>query len=73
VPDLATVDDVAPTPLSGSPRALLRVAIAALVAAAAIVVGPWVLDTYTVNILVRAFFVAIAALTVDLLWGAAAR
>src|SRR5258707_11484965 len=56
-------------PLSGSSRPLLRVAIAALVAAAAIVVGPFVLDTYTVNILVRAFFVAIAALTVDVLWG----
>src|SRR5216683_2468599 len=41
----------------------------AVVAAAAIVVGPFVLDTYTVNILVRAFFVAIAALTVDVLWG----
>ncbi len=70
MPDLATVDDVAaPTPLSGSSRPLLRVAIAALVAAAVVVVGPWVLDTYTVNILVRAFFVAIAALTVDVLWG----
>ena len=34
-----------------------------------IVAGPWVLDTYTVNILIRAFFVAIAALTVDVLWG----
>src|SRR6202035_1429547 len=36
---------------------------------AVIVVGPFVLDTYTVNILVRAFFVAIAAVTVDVLWG----
>ncbi len=70
MPDLATVDDVAASaPLSGSSRPLLRVAIAAVVAAAVIVVGPWVLDTYTVNILVRAFFVAIAALTVDVLWG----
>ena len=69
MPDLATVHDVAaPTSSSGSPRPLLRVAIAGLVAAAVIVVGPWVLDTYTVNILVRAFFVAIAALTVDVLW-----
>ena len=70
MPDLATVHDVAaPTSSSGLPRPLLRVAIAGLVAAAVIVVGPWVLDTYTVNILVRAFFVAIAALTVDVLWG----
>jgi branched-chain amino acid transport system permease protein len=68
VPDIATVDDVAaPAPLSASSRPLLRVAIAALVAAAVTVVGPFVLDTYTVNILVRAFFVAIAALTVDVL------
>src|SRR5260370_21471879 len=55
--------------LPGSSRRLLRVEIAVLVAAGAIVVGPFVLDTYTVNILVRAFFVAIAALTVDVLWG----
>jgi branched-chain amino acid transport system permease protein len=48
---------------------LRRTALAALVAAGVITVGPWVLDTYTVNILVRAFFVAIAALTVDVLWG----
>ncbi|KIZ47885.1 MULTISPECIES: ABC transporter permease subunit [Rhodopseudomonas] len=48
---------------------MLRIAVAALGAAAVIMVGPWLLDTYTVNILVRAFFVAIAALTVDVLWG----
>jgi branched-chain amino acid transport system permease protein len=34
-----------------------------------IVVAPLVLDTYTVNILIRAFFVAIAAITVDIMWG----
>ena len=34
-----------------------------------VVVGPWVLDTYMLNILVRALFVAIAAITVDVLWG----
>jgi branched-chain amino acid transport system permease protein len=40
-------------------------------AAAALVVlaAPAVLDTYTVNILIRACFVAIAAVTVDVLWG----
>lgn len=43
--------------------------IAALLAASLVIAGPWVLDTYTVNILVRAFFVALAALTVDVLWG----
>ncbi|WP_249779092.1 ABC transporter permease subunit [Bradyrhizobium sediminis] len=70
MPDRGSVHPIKPpTSLSGLPRPLLRVALAALVAAAVIVAGPWVLDTYTVNILVRAFFVAIAALTVDVLWG----
>ncbi len=36
---------------------------------ALIVAGPWVFDTYLLNILVKAFFFAIAALTVDVLWG----
>jgi branched-chain amino acid transport system permease protein len=53
----------------GPRRPMPRVAIAALSAAGLVIAGPWVLDTYTVNILVRAFFVAIAALTVDVLWG----
>jgi branched-chain amino acid transport system permease protein len=33
------------------------------------VVGPMVLDIYTVNILVRSFLYAVAAIAVDLLWG----
>ena len=40
-----------------------------LVAIALVVAGPWILDAYTVNILIRAFFVATVALTVDVLWG----
>src|ERR1700751_1836288 len=36
---------------------------------ALVIAGPWVLDTYTLNILVRALFVAITAITVDVLWG----
>lgn len=48
---------------------LVRVAFPSLVAAGLVIAGPWILDTYTLNILVRAFFVAIAALTVDVLWG----
>ncbi|QNK66409.1 ABC transporter permease subunit [Variovorax sp. PAMC26660] len=36
---------------------------------ALIVAGPWVFDTYLLNILIKAFFFAIAAITVDLLWG----
>jgi branched-chain amino acid transport system permease protein len=55
--------------LNGLQRPMLRIAIAALLAASLVIAGPWVLDTYTVNILVRAFFVALAALTVDVLWG----
>jgi branched-chain amino acid transport system permease protein len=55
--------------LTGHQRPMLRIAIAALLAASLVIAGPWVLDTYTVNILVRAFFVALAALTVDVLWG----
>ncbi len=54
---------------TGLPRPMLRIAIAALLAASLVIAGPWVLDTYTVNILIRAFFVALAALTVDVLWG----
>ena len=55
--------------LTGLQRPMLRIAIAALLAASLVIAGPWVLDTYTVNILVRAFFVALAAVTVDVLWG----
>jgi len=40
-----------------------------LLAAVMVVAGPWFLDAYIVNILVRAFFVATVALTVDVLWG----
>jgi branched-chain amino acid transport system permease protein len=70
VPDRGSVHPIKPpTSLSDLPRPLLRVALVTLAAAAVIVAGPWVLDTYSVNILVRAFFVAIAALTVDVLWG----
>lgn len=41
----------------------------AALAAIAIVVAPELLDTYLVNILIRACFVAIAAITVDIMWG----
>src|SRR5690242_1468199 len=34
-----------------------------------VVLAPLVLDTYMINILIRAFFVAIAAITVDIVWG----
>src|SRR5258708_10510824 len=41
----------------------------ALVSLAVIGAGPYLLDTYTVNILVRSFLYAATALTVDILWG----
>lgn len=33
------------------------------------VAGPWLFDTYLLNVLIKALFFAIAAVTVDLLWG----
>ncbi|WP_027805011.1 ABC transporter permease subunit [Paraburkholderia caledonica] len=47
-------------------RGLLMVGGIALVLLA---VGPWLFDTYLLNILIKAFFFAIVALTVDILWG----
>jgi len=41
----------------------------AIVALVLVAVGPWVLPTYMVNGLIRAFLYAAVALTVDLLWG----
>ncbi|MCA1396002.1 ATP-binding cassette domain-containing protein [Bradyrhizobium sp. BRP56] len=41
----------------------------ALLCIAAAVAGPYVLDSYTVNIMVRSFLYAATALTVDILWG----
>jgi branched-chain amino acid transport system permease protein len=55
--------------LPSVPRQLVRVGLPAIVAMALVIAGPWVLDTYTLNILVRALFVAITAITVDVLWG----
>ena len=34
-----------------------------------LLVGPWLFDTYLLNILVKAYFLAIVAVTVDVLWG----
>ena len=68
--DSGSVKELQPkAALTGLQRPMLRIAIAALLAASLVIAGPWVLDTYTVNLLVRAFFVALAALTVDVLWG----
>ncbi|NQE49814.1 branched-chain amino acid ABC transporter substrate-binding protein [Herbaspirillum rubrisubalbicans] len=34
-----------------------------------LVAGPWLFDTYLQNILIKAYFMAIVAMTVDILWG----
>jgi branched-chain amino acid transport system permease protein len=44
-------------------------ALATACAAGVVVLAPSLLDTYLVNILIRACFVAIAAVTVDVMWG----
>jgi branched-chain amino acid transport system permease protein len=46
-----------------------RLAAPALLAACLVLAAPGVIGTYLVDILVRASFVAIAAITVDILWG----
>jgi branched-chain amino acid transport system permease protein len=70
VPDFGSAHRSAASPSwPGLPRSLTSMAWPALVAAGLVFTGPWILDTYTLNILVRAFFVAIAAVTVDVLWG----
>jgi branched-chain amino acid transport system permease protein len=51
------------------PGRLLHIGAVALLAILAVAAGPYVLDTYTVNILVRSFLYAATALTVDILWG----
>jgi branched-chain amino acid transport system permease protein len=45
------------------------VLIGGAVAILVIAVAPFLLDTYTVNILIRALLLAVLALTVDILWG----
>jgi branched-chain amino acid transport system permease protein len=51
------------------PGRLLLVATVTVLAVLAVIVGPYFLDTYTVNIMVRSFMYAATALTVDILWG----
>jgi branched-chain amino acid transport system permease protein len=57
------------SPISGGLSAKLSFAAIVLLPAGIVIVAPSFLDTYLVNILVRAFFVAIAAITVDIMWG----
>jgi branched-chain amino acid transport system permease protein len=67
VADLTTTPETQ-TRRTSSGRLVPAGAIAGLCIAATIA-GPYFLDAYTVNILVRSFLYATAALTVDILWG----
>lgn len=48
---------------------LRKLGIVVAIALVLVAVGPWVLPTYMVNSLIRAFLYAAVALTVDILWG----
>ncbi len=50
-------------------RTLRTVAIGAVTALLFIAIAPFFIDTYTTNILIRAFFLAALTMTVDVLWG----
>jgi branched-chain amino acid transport system permease protein len=56
-------------PKRAFPARLLPVAAVTGLAILASAIAPYLLDTYTVNILVRSFVYAATALTVDILWG----
>ena len=68
MPEVQQAATTAPPTAGGFPAKLAFVVLV-LVAAAIVVVAPSFLDTYLVNILIRAFFVAMAAITVDIMWG----
>ena len=69
MPDLISTLPAGTSRRRSASQAVGLLALPWLVAIALIVAGPWILDAYTVNILIRAFFVATVALTVDVLWG----
>lgn len=52
-----------------SPDPSRRLWLVALAAVVLFALGPWLFDAYLLNILVKAFFFAIVAITVDMLWG----
>jgi branched-chain amino acid transport system permease protein len=57
-----------PLTLKAAPRLRMFGGLLAAMAVA-LAAGPFILDTYTVNTLIRAFHYALVALTVDILWG----
>ena len=69
MPDMQQASPATATPIIGGLSPVLSLAAVALLMVGVVVVAPTFLDTYLVNILIRAFFVAIAAITVDIMWG----
>ena len=67
VPNVRPLSPAAATPIGVSAR--LWMTVLSLLVVGGVVLAPLLLDTYMVNILIRAFFVAIAAVTVDIMWG----
>ncbi|CAB3910362.1 Vitamin B12 import ATP-binding protein BtuD [Achromobacter aegrifaciens] len=63
---LAGAADDASAQKTARSRSLLGLAGLCLVLTAA---GPWLFDTYLLNVLIKALFFAVAAVTVDVLWG----
>jgi branched-chain amino acid transport system permease protein len=69
VPEVQQISEPVAAPIAGGLSARVTLAVLTLLTAAVVVLAPSLLDTYLVNILIRAFFVAIAAITVDIMWG----
>jgi branched-chain amino acid transport system permease protein len=67
VPEVQQLGRTATAPFGASAK--LSMAVLALLIVGSLALAPLVVDTYMVNILIRAFFVAIAAVTVDIVWG----
>jgi branched-chain amino acid transport system permease protein len=53
----------------GREHAWNRSLVLAALGIALLVVGPWIFDSYVLNLLIKAFLFAIVAVTVDVLWG----
>ena len=62
MPDVRQMSETAASPLAGGLSARLPFAVVVLLMAGIVVIAPSFLDTYLVNILIRAFFVAMSSL-----------
>jgi branched-chain amino acid transport system permease protein len=56
-------------PHTGPDRSLQRLLSVGMAGALLIAAGPWLFDAYLLNILIKAFFFSIVAISVDVLWG----